>query len=97
MGRHKLPREKSRGSNGPQGTLTPRHVDTDRKLGQDEGSMRGLTVCVCLCVCVCVCVSHSVVSDSLRPHELQPARLLCPWDSPGQSTGLDCHPSSTEV
>ena len=23
-----------------------------------------------VCVCVCVCVSHSVVSDSLRPHEL---------------------------
>ena len=22
------------------------------------------------CVCVCVCVSRSVVSDSLRPHEL---------------------------
>ena len=57
MGRHKLPREKSRGSNGPQGTLTPRHADTDRKLGQEEGSMRGLTVCVC--------VSYSVVSDSL--------------------------------
>ena len=30
----------------------------------------------------CVCVSHSVMSDSLRPHGLQPARLLCPWDSP---------------
>ena len=27
-------------------------------------------------VCVCVCVSCSVVSDSLRPHGLQPARLL---------------------
>ena len=22
---------------------------------------------------------------------LQPARLLCPWDSPGQSTGVGCH------
>ena len=28
---------------------------------------------------VCVCVSRSVVSDSLRPHGLQPARLLWPW------------------
>ena len=27
--------------------------------------------------------SHSVVSDALRPHGLQPARLLCAWDSPG--------------
>ena len=35
---------------------------------------------VCVCVCVCVCVSGSVVSDSLRPHGLYPARLLCPRD-----------------
>ena len=28
----------------------------------------------------------SVVSDSLQPCELQPARLLCPWDSPGKNT-----------
>ena len=36
-------------------------------------------------------VSRSVVSDSLRPHELQPARLLHPWDSPSKNTGVDCH------
>ena len=36
-------------------------------------------------------VSRSVVSNSLRPHGLQPARLLCPWDSPGTNTGVDCH------
>ena len=35
--------------------------------------------------------SHSVVSDSLRPHGLSPTRLLCPWDFPGNSTGVDCH------
>ena len=35
--------------------------------------------------------SHSVVSDSLRPHGLQPTRLLCPWDSPGKNTGVSCH------
>ena len=35
--------------------------------------------------------SRSVVSDSLRPHRLQPARLLCPWDFLGNSTGVDCH------
>ena len=29
------------------------------------------------------CSVTSVVSDSLRSHGLQPARLLCPWDSPG--------------
>ena len=27
----------------------------------------------------------------LRPHGLQPARLLCPWDSPGKNTGVGCH------
>ena len=35
-------------------------------------------------------VSHLVVSDSLRPHGLQPIRLLCPWDSLGKNTGEDC-------
>ena len=35
--------------------------------------------------------SHSVMSNSLRPHGLQPTRLLRPWDLPGQSTGLGCH------
>ena len=32
--------------------------------------------------------SRSVVSDSLRPRGLQPARLPCPWASPGQKTGV---------
>ena len=32
--------------------------------------------------------SRSVVSNSLRPHGLQPTRLLRPWDSPGKSTGV---------
>ena len=35
-------------------------------------------------------VSHKVVSDSLQPHGPQPARLLCPWGSPGKSTGVGC-------
>ena len=35
--------------------------------------------------------SCSVVSDSWRPHGLQPTRLLCPWDLPGKSTGVGCH------
>ena len=35
--------------------------------------------------------SSSVVSDSLRPHGLQPTRLLRPWDFPGKSTGMGCH------
>ena len=36
----------------------------------------------------------SVMSDSLQPHGLLPARLLCPWDFPGQESwiGLPCPP-----
>ena len=33
----------------------------------------------------------SVVSDSLRPHGLQTARLLGPWDFPGSTTGVGSH------
>ena len=31
------------------------------------------------------------MSNSLKPHRLYPARLLCPWDSPGKNTGVSCH------
>ena len=31
------------------------------------------------------------MSDSLRSHELESARLLCPWNSPGKNTGVGCH------
>ena len=36
-------------------------------------------------------VSYSVMSSSLFPHGLQPAKLLCPWNSPGKDTGVDNH------
>jgi len=35
--------------------------------------------------------SRSVMSDSQRPHGLQPTRLLRPWSCPGKSTGVGCH------
>ena len=31
------------------------------------------------------------MSDSVRPHGLQPTRLSRPWDSPGKNTGVGCH------
>ena len=40
---------------------------------------------VTLCVCACMhahMLSQSLVSDSLQPHELLPARFLCPWNYP---------------
>ena len=29
--------------------------------------------------------------DFFRPLGLQPARLFCPWNSPGKNTGVGCH------
>ena len=40
-----------------------------------------------------ICV-FSVMFNSLQPHGLQPARLLCPWDFPDKDTGEGCHVSS---
>ena len=33
----------------------------------------------------------AVISDSLRPHGLDPARLPCSWDSLGKNTRVGCH------
>ena len=32
----------------------------------------------------------SAMLDPPWPHELQPTRLLCPWDAPGKNTGVGC-------
>ena len=44
------------------------------------------SVCVCMCAHIC-----SVMSGSFQPHGLYPARLLCPWNLPGNNTGAGCH------
>ena len=36
-----------------------------------------------LCVCPKPC-------STLQPYRLQPARLLCPWNFPGNNTGVGC-------
>ena len=52
-------------------------------------------VCARGCVCgaehtACVCVvAQSCLT--LWPHGLYSSRLLCPWDSPGENTGVGCH------
>ena len=40
------------------------------------------------CACVLSCL---VVSDALWPYGLQPAKLLCSWNSPGKNTGVGNH------
>ena len=42
-------------------------------------------------MCCCCCLLTSVMSDSLQPYGLWPSRLLCPWNFPGQNTGVGCH------
>ena len=39
----------------------------------------------------CVVLSCSVKSDSLQPQGLYPTKLLCPWDSPGNNSGVGYH------
>ena len=34
---------------------------------------------------------HAFTCPTLRHPGLQPARLLCPWDSPGKNTAVSCH------
>ena len=46
----------------------------------------------------CVVLSHSVMSDSLRPHGLYspPGSSVCE-DSPGKNTGVCCHALLQEI
>ena len=42
-----------------------------------------------LCYAVLSRFSHGWLSDPMD--YIQPTRLLCPWDSPGNNTGVSCH------
>ena len=69
------------------------------------GMLWSIDISHSLCVSVWVCVSKflfligiicyesesEVMSNSLRPHGLQPTRFLCPWDFLGKNTGVGCH------
>ena len=44
-----------------------------------------------MCVSKSKCWLLSRVRLFVTPQGLQPARLLCPWDSPGQNTAVGCH------
>ena len=38
-----------------------------------------------------LCAKSLQSYPTVQPHGLQPASLLCPWDSPGKNTGVGCH------
>ena len=46
------------------------------------------------CIKVCMCAKLLQSCLTLRPCGLWPARLLCPWDSPGKNTGVVAIPFS---
>ena len=58
---------------------------------QQLGFVDLVVVCEILVPLLLLQFLASVVSDSVRPHGLQPTRLLHPWDSPGKNTGVGCH------
>ena len=39
----------------------------------------------------CCCLVAKSCPTLLRPHGLQPTRLLCPWAFPGKNPGVGCH------
>ena len=39
----------------------------------------------------CVHANLLQLCSTLRLYGLEPARLLCSWDSPGKNTGVGCH------
>ena len=41
--------------------------------------------------------SCQLCPTSVQPYGLQPARLLCPWDSPGNDTGVGYHALLQEI
>ena len=48
-------------------------------------------------VCERACSAASVVSNSVRPHELEPTRILYPCDSPGKNPGVGGHSLLQEI
>ena len=72
---------------GQEATVRTRHGTMDCfKTG--KGVLQG---CISSCAGSCVCVLVTQSCLTLKPHGLQPTRLLCPWDFPGKNTAVSCH------
>ena len=85
------------GSDGKECACKLGDLDSIPGLGRSPGGGHGnplqysflensMDIMYYLCACVC-----SVMSDSLRPHGLQPSGLLYPQAFPSKNTGVGCH------
>ena len=84
----KIPHSRATKSAGPDNwALTPQ-LDSLCAAKKDPAAK---ILCATTKTWCCCCSVASVVSDSMRPHGLQPTKLLRPWDSPGKNTGVGCH------
>ena len=55
-------------------------------------SWRIMCVCVCVCVCLCLCVHMLSCLSCIGPFATPwTVAHPCPWDSPGQNTGVGCY------
>ena len=72
----------TRPTSGPQAQRQPRRFQTTHP-GIRPRLQRTEDCCCCSVTQLCLTL--------LRPHRLQPARLLYPWAFPGKNTGVGCH------
>ena len=65
--------------------------------GPRLSTLHYITMCANFILLCVLCQVASVMFDSLRPYGLLLTRLLCPWDSPGKNTRVDCHALLQEI
>ena len=58
---------------------------------------RNIMLFLCAYVYVHACAEPLLPSQTLRHCGLQPARPLCPWDSPGKNTAVGCRASTRDL
>ena len=83
--KHKDGTEPTVAHRDPASTLTKQHRMVAKGMGYRLATSPGSAIYSV------VCAKSSIMSNSLIPYGLQPARPLCPWDSPGKNTGVGCH------
>ena len=72
-------------------------TDTDKQRGitmhlwrEEKLNRQSCEIRCCLYYCCCCLTARSCLT-LLQPHRLQPARLLCPQESPGKNIDVGCH------